>query len=174
MRAAIGRTSAVQWNGPPLVSIGLSAFYAGNDLRGVEPWISGPSPNGANIIADLARVPAGMTASSDGLVVHGVTSNYALCVLDDGVHGRELWRSSGTATSTVLLRDFSPGAASTVFSNLETFADGTYFTTDNDGGTLWRSDGTGQGTKVLANKRTHGIGANAWIFAENFSGLCRM
>jgi len=70
---------------------------------------------------------------------------------DDGVHGRELWKSNGTAASTVLVKDISPGSSS---SNINDFTDvnGTLFFTNYNpttGFQLWRSDGTAGGTIFL-------------------------
>ncbi|MFL5140564.1 MAG: ELWxxDGT repeat protein [Microvirga sp.] len=33
-----------------------------------------------------------------------------LFTVDDGVHGRELWRTDGTATGTFLVKDILPGS----------------------------------------------------------------
>lgn len=71
-------------------------------------------------------------------------------------HGRELWRTDGTAKGTLLLRDLRKGAAGSTFDNSAPAGKYFYFTTpsgeqnaygywfsyDN----LWRTDGTAKGT----------------------------
>jgi ELWxxDGT repeat protein len=69
----------------------------------------------------------------------------------DSVHGRELWKSDGTASGTVLIKDINPGVAD----SLPAFfveINGAYLFTANDGthGTeLWRTDGTSSGTALV-------------------------
>jgi len=75
---------------------------------------------------------------------------------DDGIHGRELWKSDGTPQGTVLVKDLTPGATG---SDLHTFFHaGTrvVFLTvvtgaDDDDYTLWSSDGSSAGTIELAD-----------------------
>lgn len=72
---------------------------------------------------------------------------------DDGVHGRELWRTDGTGEGTELVKDIVPGVwGGSPFSMVE-FEEGLYFLVD-DGGSgagLWRSDGSEGGTELVKN-----------------------
>jgi ELWxxDGT repeat protein len=78
---------------------------------------------------------------------------------DDGEHGRELWRTDGTPGGTILLRDIAPGmedgvyAAPVPFENLVAFRSpvpfGNLVAFRVSGGSLWRSDGTRDGTFAL-------------------------
>ncbi len=72
---------------------------------------------------------------------------------DDGIHGRELWRSDGTPAGTHMVRDICPGVCSGLPERL-TVAGGQIFFTAQDGETgveLWRSDGTKSGTARVAD-----------------------
>ncbi|HEY4595902.1 MAG TPA: ELWxxDGT repeat protein, partial [Thermoanaerobaculia bacterium] len=72
-------------------------------------------------------------------------------VRDDGVHGKELWVSDGSAGGPHLVRDILPGARSSNPTSLTAVGSALYFIADDGihGRELWRSDGTEAGT-VLA------------------------
>ena len=66
---------------------------------------------------------------------------------DDGNNGLELWRSDGTETGTVLVKDISSGSSSAP-THLFGLGNLLYFSADdgNSGSELWKSDGTSVGT----------------------------
>jgi ELWxxDGT repeat protein len=76
-------------------------------------------------------------------------------VADDGVTGRELWKTDGTEGGTILVRDINEGPENSGVSYLTDVAGVLLFSagTRTDDGTLnralWRSDGTAAGTEMV-------------------------
>ena len=70
---------------------------------------------------------------------------------DDGVHGRELWKSDGTADGTVMVKDIRPGNYGSSPSQLTDMNDKFFFSANDGlhGGGLWKSDGTADGTVMV-------------------------
>ncbi|HEV7786302.1 MAG TPA: ELWxxDGT repeat protein, partial [Thermoanaerobaculia bacterium] len=85
--------------------------------------------------------PIDLRALASGLVL----------VADDGIHGREIWRSDGTAAGTALLRDITPGAAGSGIQGFEVAAGRVFFAANDGvhGVELWQSDGTPAGTRLV-------------------------
>jgi ELWxxDGT repeat protein len=75
-------------------------------------------------------------------------------VANDGVHGREIWVSDGTAAGTHIVKDMLAGAAG-AWDNanpfLTAFGDRVYFSAfdEEHGRELWVTDGTDAGTKIF-------------------------
>ena len=91
--------------------------------------------------------PTGASDPSDFVQVGDLTFFTA----DDGVHGRELWKTDGTLAGTSVVKDIRPGSDSSDPTDLVAFNGLLYFTAD-DGSTgreLWRSDGSDAGTVLV-------------------------
>lgn len=73
---------------------------------------------------------------------------------DDGINGSELWKSDGTPSGTVMVKDINPTGSSSPAEMV--FVNGVlYFAADDgaNGRELWRSDGTATGTFLLKDIR---------------------
>ncbi|RKH01598.1 ELWxxDGT repeat protein [Corallococcus carmarthensis] len=72
--------------------------------------------------------------------------------MNDPVVGNELWVTDGTAVGTRLVKDITPGSASSSLSNLTSLGGAlSFFLTTASGLELWRSNGTAAGTyRVVA------------------------
>lgn len=105
--------------------------------------------------AASAQAPALLKDINNGLASgnpRGMTTvgNTVYFSADDVVHGRELWKTTGTDASTVLVKDISINGSSNPanFCNVN----GTVFftvNTDNGGHQLWKTDGTPSGTQFV-------------------------
>ena len=150
-------------------------FVANDRSHGVELWWSDGTTIGTRLVVDLFPTdPQG--TSNDGpshLVMLGTTLLFAA---DDGAHGRELWRTDGTAAGTSLLRDTLPGPGSGLNgyqpfprSYLNPVAAGgrAFFSAAGSGTPTrvpWVSDGTPEGTIQLADP-VPGVGEPSSFFA---------
>jgi ELWxxDGT repeat protein len=103
------------------------------------------------LVTNLVKVinPTGDSSPGPMVNVNGTLFFSA----DDGVHGRELWKSDGTAAGTTLVADINPGANASNPSNLTAVGNTLFFSADDGshGTELWKSDGTAAGTQLVAD-----------------------
>jgi ELWxxDGT repeat protein len=119
---------------------------------GAELWSSDGTRRGTRPLQEIVRGEG--SAAIDSSVTAG---NRAFLILDDGRHGRELWTSDGTSTGARRLTGFAAadpfGPAglprATIGSRLLFFADDRG--EGGHGNEPWWSDGTPEGTDMLAD-----------------------
>src|SRR6185295_12275743 len=119
-----------------------------------------------HLVADLnrRRVPAYLPSQLSRGVEHGGVLYFSG---QDPQHGRELWRSDGTAEGTYVLADLCPGRCDGGGHALGFFAGSLYFLgNDSEHGTeIWRTDGTVGGEELLADlcPGTCGTEPKSWV-----------
>jgi ELWxxDGT repeat protein len=118
---------------------------------GRELWISDGTTLGTKILKDI------YPGTTDGIP----TNHFLTKVIDtilyfkgiDALHGEELWKTNGTDTGTVLVKDMNPGTGNGFVPNGEYFYDANgilifdgYALGSATSTEFWRSDGTDTGT----------------------------
>ncbi|PIE25651.1 MAG: hypothetical protein CSA62_00615 [Planctomycetota bacterium] len=133
-----------------LYSLGKQAVFIGNDQKdGQELWISDGSAAGTRLYANVNQVPRTRSLGSrpSNFARFG---RYTVFNADDGVHGRWLWISDGTAQGTRLLGDPKKKKGPSDPADFCVLGDQLLFSArTNYRRQLWISDGTSRGTRPL-------------------------
>jgi ELWxxDGT repeat protein len=134
------------------VANNLLFFTADDGVQGRELWKTDGSPSGTVIVKDI--YPGSNTGPYYALGEKMVIINKNLYfTANDGLNGNELWKSDGTATNTLMIKDIRSGSPSSIHPNNELFVINSmvYFSAHNGtlGYELWKSDGTSIGTTLV-------------------------
>lgn len=159
-----------------LTNVAGTLFFSANDgTTGSELWKTDGTSAGTVQVKDIR---SGANSSSPGNG-GGLVNMGGRLVFDanDGLTGRELWSSDGTAAGTVLLKDINGGGSSSPGSNSGfVIAGGTLFFNADDGSfgdELWKSDGTEAGT-VMVKDIEAGAGDSSPSEMVNVNGTLAM
>ncbi len=90
---------------------------------------------------------------------------------NDGVHGTEFWRSDGTPSGTIMVKDLNPGRSDSNPTDFTNFGGTLAFQAIDPahGNELWTSDGTSAGTKLFSDIRPGSASSNPG-FQTNMNG----
>ena len=150
-----------------LTNVNGTLFFAADDgTDGVELWKSDGTAAGTTLVKDLypgSYHYDGYSYSNSSDPKHLTTVDGTLFfAANDGTDGVELWKSDGTAAGTTLVKDLYPGSYTDYYGGSYLYSSdpkyltnvgGTLFFAANDGThgfELWKSDGTADGTVVVA------------------------
>ena len=118
------------------------------DLQALLTKLRSTAPSNApQMVLDINSTIA-VGSSPEDLLTIGNTTYFTA---DDGIHGRELWKTDGTAAGTMIVKDINPGKDSSNPQYLTELNGQLYFAADDgsDGTELWKSDGTEAGTVMV-------------------------
>lgn len=150
----------------PLTTMGNKVYFFANDgVSGVELWCTDGTESGTSMVKEINPGAGGVIYSS--LAAFGLMNGNTLFFkADNGTDGLEFWKTDGTGTGTVMVKNINPTGSS---NPSDFFADGNtlYFLADDgtNGYELWKSDGTTMGTSLVADIAA----GNASSYPNNFN-----
>jgi ELWxxDGT repeat protein len=163
------RGSGSYYYGPPpvanLTNVNGTLFFVANDeAYGSELWRSDGTAAGTALVMDIFPGFNAGSYSENSSAPDQLTNvdGILFFVANDGVHGRELWKSNGTAAGTAMVKDVEPGGVGSYPGGMAN-VNGTLYFSANDGThgpELWRSDGTAAGTVLVADINPGSAGSN--------------
>ena len=134
---------------------GIMFFNATDGINGFELWKSDGTLSGTKMVKDIySSSPANNDFSSDPTQLTNVNETLFFGAVEP-VHGYELWKSDGSVTGTVMVKNInSNNSVLSGNSGLRflTNVNGTlFFAADNgiNGFELWKSDGSEAGTVMV-------------------------
>ncbi|MEZ4711429.1 MAG: hypothetical protein R3A44_29820 [Caldilineaceae bacterium] len=152
-------------------------FTAYDEAHGFELWKSDGTEAGTTVVKDI--ILGNASSYPNDLKVLNAQLYFGAT---DSEHGSELWRSDGTSEGTQLVKDINPGEEDSYLRpiwggvpcllNLHVVAGKLFFTAGDSlhGRALWQSDGTEDGTELVADMDPE---RNNWC-DDSFSGFTQM
>ena len=138
-----GSSDSVRANAQPYVD-GSNIYFRANDGTGEELWSWDGST--ASRVADISKAATQDSRASLLVDLNGVP----ILVADDGKTGAELFRLENNLQAAPII-DLLPDDAFGEKSNLVVANDLVFAATNSFGATLWKTDGTTEGTTVVTN-----------------------
>jgi ELWxxDGT repeat protein len=174
-------SSSVGWepyHNPYLTNVNGTLFFtaaAADGTTGYELWKSDGTAAGTTLVKDI--YPGGFTGGYGGYYPNNSypmsltnVNGTLFFTADDGTHGRELWKSDGTAAGTVLVSNLGSSNLTNVHGTL-------FFSADDGvhGNELWKlvddpSQATSQAMSGFPATLTAGVSGSFTVTARNANG----
>ncbi|MEQ1749755.1 MAG: ELWxxDGT repeat protein, partial [Prosthecobacter sp.] len=147
-----GDLSAIDESRPSyLTVVGTTLFFVADDgINGRELWKSDGTALGTVLVKNIAAGSTSSVPNSSDPTDLRSAGGKLFFLANDGVSGRELWVSNGTAAGTVLVKDLVAGLADASIDNFTVINNIVCFAADDglSGREVWLSDGTAAGTRI--------------------------
>lgn len=137
-----------------LLKINGTVYFSAKNEYGKELWKTDGTASGTVLVKDINPGDLGNITGADSdptllTDVNGTLFFYAYT----GLNGKELWKSDGTESGTILLKDINPGIGPSLVGAPQKMVDFNgllYFVAFDPvaGSELWKSDGTPAGTEL--------------------------
>jgi len=156
---------------------GTLYFTADDGVGGRELWTSDGTEDGTVMVKDIDSESTDSVPNASDPQELTAVGGTLYFTADDGVGGRELWKSDGTPGGTEMVADIFPDSTDSVPNASDpqhlTAVGGTlYFTADDgtNGRELWVSDGTEAGTEMVKDIYSGSTyDATSYSYVPNFS-----
>jgi len=119
---------------------------------GHELWTTDGTKGGTRLLLDIYPGPGGHNSFWWWGGGYGIVQQRLFFAADDGMHGRELWKTDGTPQGTGMVKDIRQGdSSSKIEGEIVGLGEAAFFRADDGefGAELWRTDGTEAGTELL-------------------------
>lgn len=151
------------------VALGGALYFIANDgAHGDELWRSDGTEAGTTMVADIFPGPLGSVNAGSSVPLGPVALRGTIYLIaEDELHGRELWRSDGTASGTYLVAETAPGRDSLFLGDLVATDSLLFFKALSPSFlvALWKSDGTQDGTAMLKDPAIDGPSSSRFFVA---------
>ncbi|WP_221392191.1 ELWxxDGT repeat protein [Dyadobacter sp. NIV53] len=137
-----GTQKVVDFSAGDAVNVSGTVFFSGVDTHGNQLYKSNLMASGTVRITNL--FPPG--SDPDGFTELNGIRYFAA---DNGISGRELWKTDGTAAGTVLVKDVTPGSNGSSPEQLTKVNTNLFFIAN--GKEIWKTNGTASGTVLVKN-----------------------
>jgi ELWxxDGT repeat protein len=144
-----------------LTAGGNRVFFEATDWNGIttqygeELWVSDGTYTGTYMVRDI--LPGGNSSSIyNPIYVNGnLFFNASDSIGGGAIYNSELWKSDGTYTGTIKIKEICPGECGSSPAQLTEFNGAIYFKAldGNSGVELWKSDGSEAGTVLVRDIR---------------------
>ena len=160
----------LNWYLQPDYKGGLFFSAQASTTEGFELFYSNGTTSGTGLVKDINP---GSGSSNPRIGFYDSAYHYSVInagilyfTATDGSNGTELWRSDGTSSGTVMVKNIGSGSNSASIDTLAVFNGKVYFRANDgsNGDELWVSDGSSVGTKMVKDIRSGSASSNPHDF----------